>query len=102
MFKKLKKAPHSLSTESLQDVVKARILGNSGVMTNENAQENSTAQNDVEKLQIGVRKDGGPQQLVTKRKQSPFKSQEIDLSKYMMTSGYAVDTKQLSMKRNLG
>lgn len=83
-----------MNTEQAKQVMdKVALLGNTL-----GANDLTDAKKDVKDLDIGVRKDGGPQTMT--RKKSHFKPNELDLSKYM-SSGHSIDTQKLAVKRNL-
>lgn len=72
----------SISTKDLYDALERRRLKNSGVSTKE----------DAELLELGTRKDGGPQ-IGASPATKVFKDTGIDIGRYM-NSGYATDLKK--------
>jgi hypothetical protein len=82
-----------MDTSKLRKVIdKVSTLGE----TLSNNDIESMAKSDIEQLQIGIRKDGGPQ--IAARKKEHFKSTDMDLGKYM-SHGLSVDTQKLSIKK---
>lgn len=84
-MKNTKHKSSSISTEECKAKVEARVLGNSGVLTSEDLEYDP--KKDAELLNLGTRPDGGPQ-IAAKKVKGRFKTNELDLGKYM-SHGYS-------------
>ena len=93
-MRNIKHKASSISTETCNQV-QDKVQGNLEIKTSEDLEFDP--KKDAELLALGTRPDGGPQ-IAAKKVKGRFKSNELDIGRYMST-GYSVDTNKLTNKR---